>query len=257
MRAALEAATAVELPVTLLGGGSNVLVADRGVPGLVVRTRGGRARPIRPGIVRAEAGMTLNGLIRWTIHRGLSGLEAWAGTPGTVGGAIRGNAHFGGREIGEQVEAVRIFEDGGKVTTVPGLPRSSRPVVLSADFRVGQGAPEALRRRARRSLAFRKRTQPLARPSAGCAFRNPDPAAPPLPAGVPRAAGALLDRAGLKGRSVGGARVSGVHANFFVTGAGATAADVRRLMEMCREIVRNRFGVRLEPEIVFLGDFAR
>lgn len=262
---AVSAAWKGGLPVTVLGGGSNVLVSDGGVRGLVVRVRGGAARQVGDGTVRAFAGMTLNGLVRWSIQRGLAGLEAWAGTPGTVGGAIHGNAHFGGRELGELVTGLRVLGDAGQVETFHADSVEFGPggaaftgrgrILLTADFRVQPGDPAALRRRARASLAFRKRTQPLSVPSAGCAFRNPDPEAVCLPPDVPCAAGALLDRAGMKGVRVGGARVSEVHANFLTAGPGATAADVHRLLGLCQAAVKAAFGVKLVPELVLVGDF--
>ena len=262
---AFAAARRSGLPVTLLGGGSNVLVSDHGIRGAVIRVKGGGARQVDPGTVRAFAGMTVNGLVRWCIQRGLAALESWAGTPGTVGGAIHGNAHYGGREVGEVVTGLRIVDDVGKVETVRaeavgfgpgGVAFAGRGrVLLSADFGVQPADPAVLRRRARASLAFRKRTQPLAVPSAGCAFRNPDPGAVSLPPDVPCAAGALLDRAGMKGARVGGARVSEVHANFLTAGPGATAADVHRLLGVCQAAVTAAFGVKLVPEMIFLGDF--
>src|SRR5690349_15533621 len=106
-------------PLTVLGGGSNVLVADSGVRGIVVRVRGGEVKSIGPSLVRAEAGLTINGLVRWTINRGIAGIEAWAGTPGTVGGAVYGNAHFKGRSIDELIEAVRLVGADGVVRSVP------------------------------------------------------------------------------------------------------------------------------------------
>ena len=253
------------LPVTLLGGGSNVLVSDRGIRGAVIRVKGGGARQVDRRTVQAFAGMTVNGLVRWCIQRGLAGLEAWAGTPGTVGGAIHGNAHFGGREVGQLVTGLRVADDAGRVATIraedvgfgPGggaLAGRTR-VLLSADFEVRPADPATLRRGARASLAFRKRTQPLSVPSAGCAFRNPDPQAVCLPPDVPCAAGALLDRAGMKGVAVGGARVSEVHANFLTAGPGATAADVHRLLGICQAAVKAAFGVKLVPELVLVGDF--
>lgn len=264
--AALAAANRAGLPVTLLGGGSNVLVSDAGIRGLVIRVRGGSVRRIGARAIRADAGVTMNGLVRWTVQRGLSGLETWAGTPGTVGGAIHGNAHFGGRRIGELVAGLRVVSPSGTVRRRtrevlelgPGGPmfREGRGFVVSADFTVGSDTPSALRGRARASLAFRKRTQPLGLPSAGCAFRNPDPGRVALSPDVPCAAGALLDRAGLKGTSVGAARVSGVHANFLTAGPGATARDVHRLLGLCRDEVAAVFGVELVPELILLGDFA-
>ncbi len=209
--------------------------------------------------------MTINGLVRWTIHHGAAGLEAWAGTPGTVGGAIFGNAHFGGRLIGELVVETRLVSRDGADADVPasamafGYDRSrlqeTGEVLLSAVFGVSRGEPTALRATARASLAFRKRTQPLETPSAGCIFRNPEPGRDVMPDGIPWSAGALVDRAGLKGAAIGGARVSPTHGNFIVNEGTATAADIKRLIDDCRAAVRDRFGVELRDEIVYLGDF--
>lgn len=250
---------------TLLGGGSNVLVADRGIRGVVARVHGGEIAQEADDAVRADAGVTVNGLVRWTIGRGLSGLEEWAGTPGTVGGGVFGNAHFQGRLLGETVRSVRVASREGDVLDIDAsdmefaydrsrLQRTGE-LLLSAVFRVAPGEPAALREAARASLAFRKRTQPLHLPSAGCVFQNPDPAVDPLPPGVPASAGALIDRAGLKGVRCGGARVSPVHANFIVNEGRATAADIRALAERCKRAVHDTLGVTLREEIVYLGEF--
>lgn len=262
---AIGLARAQAAQVTLLGGGSNVLVADAGVRGLVIRVHGGLLTRPRPDLVRAEAGVTLNGLVRSCIASGLAGLEAWAGTPGTVGGALHGNAHYGGRPISDRVLSARILVPGGEVIELPaaemgfGYDRSrlqgSGEALLSADFRVGPGEASALRETARASLRFRKQTQPLGRWSAGCVFQNPDPADPGLPHGMPASAGALIDAAKLKGVTCGAAQVSMLHANFIVTAQGATAADVAELIERCRSAVRDKFGVELREEIVRLGEF--
>jgi UDP-N-acetylmuramate dehydrogenase len=263
VRAALAAARADALPVTILGGGSNVLVADAGVRGLVIRVHGGGVRAVSETIIRADGGVTINGLVRWTISRGVAGLEAWAGTPGTVGGAIYGNAHFQGRLIGELVERVELLRPDGTDLWLGGsdmefgydrsrLQRTGE-VVLSVEFRGGRGDPAALRATARDSLAYRKRTQPLASASAGCIFQNPDPAVDPIPDGIPASAGALVDRAGLKGTGSGGARVSPAHGNFIVNEGNASAAGTRALIEECRERVKACFGVELRDEIVYLG----
>lgn len=252
------------VPVTLLGGGSNVLVADAGVRGLVLRPRGGQIA-CEGDAVRADAAVTINGLVRWLIAHGRAGLEAWAGTPGTVGGGIYGNAHWAGRNLSEFVRAVRLASREADVFDVPademgfGYDRSrlqsSGEVLLSALFSVTAGDPEQLRRVARESLHYRKRTQPLASPSAGCIFQNPDRTVT-LPPEVPYSAGALIDRAGLKGEREGGAEISPTHANFIVNLGHATAADIRALIGRCQRAVADRFGVALLEEIVYLGDFA-
>ena len=210
--------------------------------------------------------MTINGLVRYTIGHGLAGLAEWAGTPGTVGGALHGNAHFQGRMISDAVVSVCLAAPDGTLAHVPSaemgfgydqsrLQRSGE-VALAADFRVAPGAPAALRDEARSSLAFRKRTQPLALPSAGCVFQNPDASRVALPEGMPASAGALVDAAGLKGEACGAARVSPVHANFVVNEGGASARDVATLIDRMRDAVGERFGVRLEEEIVRLGEFS-
>ena len=262
---ALALARAAGVRVTMLGGGSNVLIADAGVRGLVIRTRGGDVHAIDEGHVRADAAVTINGLVRWTINHGRAGLEAWAGTPGTVGGAIVGNAHFGGRLIGDLVTEVRLVGRDGMRADVPapamafGYDRSrlqeSGEVLLSAVFRVTAGEPPALRAIARESLAFRKRTQPLDTPSAGCVFQNPERGRDAVPDGIPWSAGALVDRAGLKDAAEGGARVSPTHGNFIVNEGAATAAEIKRLIDRCKAAVHERFGVELREEIVYLGAF--
>jgi UDP-N-acetylmuramate dehydrogenase len=262
---ALSLARDAALPVTLLGGGSNVLVGDKGVRGLVIRTRGGAVQAEGPGHIRADAAVTINGLVRWTINHGCAGLEAWAGTPGTVGGAVFGNAHFEGRLIGDLIDAVRIATRDAIASDLPasamafGYDRSrlqeTGEVLLSARFRVSAGDPSQLRATARASLAFRKRTQPLDTPSAGCVFQNPERGRDAVPDGIPWSAGALVDRAGLKGAGVGGARVSPTHGNFIVNEGSATPADIRQLIDRCREAVRDKFGVQLREEIVYLGEF--
>jgi UDP-N-acetylmuramate dehydrogenase len=261
--AALRITHAAAVPVTILGGGSNVLVGDRGVRGLVIRLRGGQITRIHEACVRADAPTTINGLVRWTVHRGIADLEAWAGTPGTVGGAIYGNAHFGDRLIGELVDTVCIADRAGFTRDLSreqmefGYDRSrlqnTGEVLLSASFRVSAGDPAALREAARQSLAYRKRTQPLETPSAGCIFQNPDRSE--VPPDIPASAGALVDRAGLKGEARGTARVSRAHANFIVNEGKATAVQIRSLIDFCRSRVSEKFGVTLQEEIVYVGDF--
>ncbi len=264
LRTAAAIAREAGVTLTVLGGGSNVLVSDSGVRGIVVRVHGGDVRALDATTVRADAGVTINGLVRWTIGRGIAGLEAWAGTPGTVGGAVFGNAHFRGRLISELVARVTLVTAAGAIADVPvsdmefGYDYSrlhrTREVVVSADFHVTSAEPSVLRAVARESLAFRKRTQPLESASAGCIFQNPDPSRDRVPDGIPPSAGALVDRAGMKGVREGAARVSPTHANFIVNEGGATAHEIRTLIERCKREVAARFGVTLREEIVYLGE---
>jgi UDP-N-acetylmuramate dehydrogenase len=261
----LDAARVSALDVTVLGGGSNVVVSDDGIRGVVVRPLLTTISQPAPDRVRAEAGVTVNGLVRWTIGRGLAGLEAWAGTPGTVGGAVYGNAHFAGRNIGDLVVAARLVTPGGDLMTMSSADmefaydtsrlRRTGELLAWAEFAAAPGSPDALRTTARASLAYRKKTQPLAQPSAGCIFQNPDPERDAVPDGIPASAGALVDRAGFKGRRIGGASISATHANFVVNDGRATAADIRALVEAARSGVHERFGVLLRDEVVFLGKF--
>jgi len=263
----LEDAWTFGVPITMLGGGSNVLISDAGIRGLVVRPRGGRVAEIAPGEVRADAALTINGLVRWTISHGLAGLEAWAGTPGTVGGGVYGNAHWSGHLLSERIHSVWLWAPGESVAEIAASDmafgydasrlQTSREVLIAARFVLDPGGdPEALRATARASLAYRKRTQPLDTPSAGCIFQNPSPDVS-MPSGIPRSAGALVDRAGLKGARIGGAVVSPTHGNFIVNTGGATAADILALVERCRSTVHERFGVELLDEIVLLGNHGR
>ena len=266
LRAVLTAAREEGLPVTPLGGGSNVLISDRGVRGVVIRMLLKDISQPAADRVRAGSGATINGLVRWTIAHALAGLEAWAGTPGTVGGAIYGNAHFKGRDIGELVASVQLITPAGEIVTVADsemefaydTSRLSRTgeIVVWAEFDVTPGDVEILRDRARESLAYRKRTQPLAMPSAGCIFQNPDPGRDAVPAGVPASAGALIDRAGFKGHRIGDAAISSTHANFIVNAGAASAADIRALIVRAEQAVHDRFGVDLRREIVLLGDWS-
>lgn len=265
LQAVLRLAWDNGVPVAVMGGGSNVLVSDAGVRGIVVRPRLTGVSLPAPDRARAEAGLTINGLVRWVIGRGLAGVEAWAGTPGTVGGAIHGNAHYDGHNISEHVSEVCLVSPAGALAVVPcaemgfGYDTSrlfdTHEIVVWADVRVTPGSPHALRERARASLAHRKRTQPLHLPSAGCVFQNPQPSRDRVPDGIPWSAGALVDRAGLKGARMGGATISTTHANFIVTDGRATASDIRQLIAQAREAVGRQFGVELREEIVYLGEW--
>jgi len=263
--AAAERLRAEGGPLTFLGGGSNVLVSDRGLRGSVLRFHGGRISREAPDIVRAEAGVSVNGLVRWCIGHGLGGFEAWAGTPGTMGGAVYGNAHFRGRLMSELVVRACLLDRSG-ATRIEAAERlgfgydvsrlqTTGEALLWVDIGVRDADPAALRAAAKDSLTYRKRTQPLALPSAGCIFQNPENERARLPEGIPCSAGALIDRVGLKGERRGGARISPVHANFFVNEGGATAADVAALIEESRRRVFDKFGITLREEIVRLGDF--
>ena len=267
---ALRAAHELGLPVFLLGGGSNLLVADEGVRGLVVHNACDRV-VFDGGEALAECGAGLHDLVERCAEHGLAGLEFAAGLPGTLGGALFGNAGCHGRDVGSRVvEATHVTPDGATVETRPAAwyefgyrdsrLKRDRRVLLSCRLRLEPGDRAAVRREMDEKLALRRERHPdwRAEPTAGSYFKNlpPDWRAPgeSLPPGARRvAAGRLLDECGCRGLRVGGAVVFARHANMIVNAGGATAADVLALAALMKERVRERFGVALEEEVVFLG----
>lgn len=254
--AAVNAARAAGIPWLVLGGGCNVLIADAGVRGLVVIHRAGRTRIDPDGAVWAEAGASMAGLARETASRGLAGLEWAAGLPGTVGGAVVGNAGAFGGDVASVLQSVTLLEPDGAVNNrsadwmefayresrIKRLPPGERPIVLAATFRLSPGDPAALAARMEEILAWRRARHPSGA-TMGSTFKNP-------PGGH---AGRLIEAAGLKGYRIGGAMVSELHANFLINTGTATAAEVRALIEHIQAEVARQFGIRLEPEVEFIG----
>jgi len=251
-----EAAEAGE-PVRVLGDGANLLVADEGVDGLVVSLD--RFRTVETleedgdgAVWRLGAGARLQRLVVESVRAGLFGLEGLGGVPASLGGAVVMNAGGAFGEIGDVVERVFGVTRAGepvlreRAELAFGYRESSASdlIITGADLRLGRGDPEELRSRLKDVMARKKATQPLAERSAGCAFRNP------LVGGERLSAGRLIDEAGAKGMAVGGASVSTRHANFIVTGAGATASDVIALLDRVRRRVLDASGVELEREVV-------
>lgn len=247
-----------QLPFQLLGLGSNVLVPDAGLPGVVARLGGELKRiRIRGRSVSAGAGAPLALVARRAAAAGLAGLEALSGFPSTVGGAVFMNAGCYGTEIKDVLKSARLVELDGRrrrigVADLAAAYRStglkeSRSIVTRALFELSAGEPSALLARIDELNTRRWAALPSGQPNAGSIFKNPPG----------DAAGRLLDAAGLKGTSSGGALVSPKHANVIVNGGGASAADVLALMRTMRDRVAERFGVQLEPEIVLLGELAQ
>ena len=253
--AALGLARDAGVPCFVLGNGSDVVVADAGIRGLVIRNRA-RQVAIVGAELRADAGTPMALLVRRCIGAGLSGLEFGTSIPGTLGGAVWANAGAHGAETCDLVAEVEAWDPGadrvdrlGRGQCAFGY-RESRfkhgdEVVLSATLSLRQDAPQAVAARVAVYQAQRIATQPLAEQNAGSVFRNPPG----------DHAGRLVDAAGLKGMRVGGAAVSELHANFIVTERGARAADVRVLGDRVRAEVLDRFGVELDFEIDFVGDW--
>ena len=242
------------VPLYTLGSGANLLVRDAGVDGVVVRldAPAWRAIYLEGTRVIAGAGVDLFTLVNATARAGLDGLAHVAGIPASVGGAIRMNAGGAYGDIGQAVTRVRVMGRDGEVydRTADDLAFTYRrvniaaPFILEAEFALDTDDPAALLKRVKEIFLHKKNSQPLGEKSAGCCFKNPPPEVSEL------AAGQLIDRAGLKGHAVGGASVSGVHANFFVAAPGTPAADIIALMEHVQHVVADRFGVTLEREVV-------
>lgn len=248
-------------PVLVLGRGSNVVVSDDGFPGLVVRL-GSAFSWVRPrddgengGGLIAGSATALPQVANWAARRNLAGAEWMIAIPGSVGGAVRMNAGAHGGDMSSVLDRATIFDLGsGIVEERPvqyfdySYRRSnlrSEEVVLDARLRLARDDGTAIRGRTDAFREHRARTQPGAVQNAGSVFKNPPG----------DSAGRLVEAAGLKGFRVGGARVSELHANFFIAGEGASAQDVHDLVAVVRERVREHSGVHLEPEIRFVGRF--
>ncbi len=263
----LRACLAMDRDLLVLGDGANLLVCDEGVERLVVDLRemnrveiaavDGRAVTE----VVAEAGARLPRLITDTVRAGLAGLEGLGGIPASIGGAIFMNAGGAFGEIGNAVRRVRVMDRDGSAHDLPreridfGYRHSGLAgrIIIEAEFALTPMDAVALRDRLKDVMAYKKSSQPLADDSAGCIFKNPTLSAD-LPglgtAGQRISAGMLIDRAGCKGLRVGAAVVSHGHANFIVVEEGGTADDVMQVMSQVQRRVLERFGVRLDPEVV-------
>lgn len=240
-----------------LGGGSNLLVSDGGIEGAVISTYSLNRTEVTEeetdcATLFAEAGVPLGRLINLCRDRGYKGMEGLVGIPGSLGGAVRGNAGSFGTEIGEVVESVTVMDKNGETFSIEkegvgfGYRSSGIPdgvIILSARMGFQKDDIERLTKRMNDFHREKMSKQPLSRFSAGCVFRNPEGAH----------AGMLIEQAGCKGLRRGGIEVSGLHANFFVNGGNGTASDFLALMEDVKERVMKSFGIRLEPEIKIVG----
>jgi UDP-N-acetylmuramate dehydrogenase len=246
-----------KVPFTPLGGGTNILVRDGGIEGVVITFRAfNRAEVIKEheDLVElfVEAGVPLQKLVNFCRENGFAGLEGLTGIPGTVGGAICGNAGSYGSEIGDVVASVVIMRPDGTLDRLRagalgfGYRRSSIPhdhIVLSANLKLKRDDATAVASRTEGFFNQKKASQPIGERSAGCVFKNPE--------GM--SAGRMIDEAGCKGMRVGAIEVSSVHANFFVNRGGGSAAEYLRLMDAVSQKVKERFGAALEPEIRVMG----
>ena len=238
-----------QIPVHVLGSGSNLLVRDEGVSGVVLHLNAPAHGTVQVDghRLRAGAGALLSHAISESVKAGLGGLDVLVGIPGTVGGALHGNAGGKSGDIGQFVRSVEVLTASGEQRTRHGEELSfsyresslNELILLEAEFELSPESHEAITHRMRKLWIMKKATQPLVFQSAGCIFKNPR--------GM--SAGLLIDQAGLKGTRIGNAEISDRHANFIVTHSGATARDVLRLIDLARSKVAEQFGVELELEV--------
>jgi UDP-N-acetylmuramate dehydrogenase len=252
----------------VIGGGSNLLVTDKGIRGVVVklskRMNRIREKERTQAFVRvtAMAGARLQTLCRYAIRNGFDGLNFAMGIPGTVGGAIMMNAGAAHGAIDQVLDAIEILKPDGRIEKIDRerLNLSYRalslngngnagvcgqPVILSGVFRLGYADPNDLNAEASAILKLRKKREPTRFPNAGCFFKNPSSETP---------AGRLIDQAGLKGKRVGDAQISEKHANYLINRKHATADDILNLSRQVQSVVREKFNIDLEPEVKIFGE---
>jgi UDP-N-acetylmuramate dehydrogenase len=248
--AVLRRAREASIPFKILGGGSNVLVRDHGVDALVILLESPFFSDvsIEDKVVTAGAAVPLTALISQTARAGLAGLEILTGIPGTVGGALRGNAGSRQGSIGQFVRRATVLDAANEIQVrerddlsfADRVSNLDEPVLLAAEFELAREDPESVVKRMRRIWIIKKENQPYGHQSSGCIFKDPSPDI---------SAGALIDQAGLKGTRFGGAEISDRHANFIVAHPGAKAADVLHLIDQIQQRVWQQFGYELELQL--------
>ena len=280
---AIYAAGSDSVPYVILGGGTNVLVSDKGFDGLIIKANHNQFRTYGDNTVFAEAGIPVGALLNKLASLGLSGLEWAAGLPGTLGGAIFGNAGALGGEMADAVMSVEVFDsrmrdikEYSKDMCCFGYRRSlfkneKHLVILGATLKLRNGSQPEIMSKMAESIKLRAHHQPLAFRSAGCTFKNVDLAVSQaaqqlvenseefqgfkntgfLPAGM------LIDKAGLKGLKTGGAMVSEKHGNFILNADGFSAEDIFWLIEIIKNKVLEKYDILLEEEIQYIGEFPR
>lgn len=249
LRAVIQRCKENDIDFHVLGFGSNLLISDEGVHGAVLKLDADEfcTFDFNGTTLVAGAGVNLNKLVLDSVRKGLSGLEALTGIPGSVGGAVRMNAGGSFGDIGASIQSTTVMDKQGQIfeKEKPELVFDYRwvnitaPVILKATIELTESDPDAMLKTVKEVWIYKKNSQPLNTKNAGCIFKNPR--------GM--SAGALIDRTGLKGTQLGGAVVSEKHANFITTEKGCTSSDVKRLIELIQTKVKDAFDVELETEI--------
>ncbi|MBD3279889.1 MAG: UDP-N-acetylmuramate dehydrogenase [Candidatus Pacebacteria bacterium] len=263
-----------QVKLTILGGGSNVIIADQGVQGLVLHLAADRLKTLKsdqPGyqVLQAQAGLKTSVLVSRSVKLGLTGLEYFLGVPGTVGGAVYNNAHYLEDLIGKHVKQVQVLTPQGKLEWLSQAQcdfaydssrfHHTQEIILQVDFLLAQGDRATSQELIREANTYRQKTQPLNLPSSGCVFQNV-PNTAKLKKLFPQfkkrnfvPAGFLIDQAGLKGVKQGDIQVSDKHAAFMVNLGQGTTKDLKKLIKKVQERVKKRFGVQLTEEVFYLS----
>lgn len=241
------------IPIVVLGNGSNVLVKDNGIKGLVINTSKLQKIEVKGTSIFAEAGVTMPALAKYALQNSLTGLEFSVGIPASFGGAILMNAGAWGKSTGEVIKEVKIVDMEGEVKTFSKRDISFKyressfkrgaQVIVSGIVELTKGDPIKIKNLMQLHQKSRLAKQPVKLPNAGSVFKNPEG----------YAAGYLIESVGLKGFSIGGAQISDKHANFIINTGDATAEDILNLMERTIQCVENFYGIHLEPEVSILG----
>ena len=249
----IKIAKSNNIPIVVLGNGSNVLVKDKGVKGIVINTSRLQKIEIEGALVFAEAGVSMSALTKYALQNSLEGLEFSVGLPASFGGAIVTNAGAWGTSIGELIENVKIVDMEGEVKVLPKKEMvfkyressftKGNQIIVGGRLKLTQGKPAEIKDRMSFCQKSRLEKQPLKLPNAGSVFKNPKG----------YAAGYLIESVGLKGFSIGGAQISDKHANFIVNKGNATAEEILNLMERTIQSVETFYGIHLEPEVNILG----
>ena len=251
--ALVETANSLEIPLFILGKGSNLLVSDNGIEGAVVSLAKMDEITIDGETVTAKAGTSLTALCVAVANQGLSGLEFAYGIPGSVGGALYMNAGAYGGEMADVVFDARFVTQNGQVGTIEkedmnlgyrtSCFKQNGNIITDVTFKLKKGDKDEIWEKMNTLMGKRKEKQPLEYPSAGSTFKRPEG----------YFAGALIEENGFKGKGVGGAQVSEKHAGFVINKSGATTKDILDLMKKIQETVLEKNGVKLEPEVIFVG----
>lgn len=257
-----------QLKLTVLGGASNVVIADEGISGVVLKLTNSQVKEVEPGLIRAGAGVKTALLVSQTVALGYTGLEYFLGVPGTLGGAVYNNAHYLEDLISAHIQRVQVITPQGELNWLShdecqfGYDSSrfqkSGEIILAAEFRLERGTKEQSQALIKEATLYRAQTQPLGMPSSGCIFKNP-PNTPELKKQFPQfqdrqfiPGGFLIDQAGLKGTRVGDLEVSEKHAAFMINHGQGTAADLKKLVKLVKNSVHEKFGVELQEEVFYL-----